>query len=251
MSRLSNSEARAQLQSDILNIFHSNDWKDTDDFSVKLTAKIMSEKATSKHDIRRSIDSIRTTFFRANAISKEKVLRTLFETLSESLPSYVYNASDRLMVSDLFLEIRKISDEVAEGRLSSFQKDERTLQDNLRHVFRSKHASIPRRTHDSSKEVADLEKFVLNLNGRNLSFAVVVKGYKSIKKPKLTWEDLAHQITKARRANPDHILVMSAKEPVDELITSIEEYNEDISRPGCVIFIPPLDMTRIFVANGF
>lgn len=251
MSKLSESEARAQLQSDILNIFHSNDWKDPDDFSVKLTANIIAEKATSKHDISRSINSIRTTFFRANTVSKDKVLETLSEALTESLPSYVYNASDRLMVSDLFPEIEKISDEVAEGRLGDFQKDERTLQDNLRHIFRRKHASLARRTHDSSKEVADLEKFVLNLNGRKLSFAVVVKGYKSIKKPKLTWEDVAHQITKARRANPDHILVMSAKEPVDELITSIEEYNQDISRPGCVIFIPPLDMTRVFVANGF
>jgi hypothetical protein len=250
MSKLSESQARAQLQSDIMNVFHSNDWKDMDDFSVRLTAKIVSEKVTSEPQIRKSINSIRTTFFRANTISKEKVSQTLFESLSSNLSSYVYTTSDILMVTDVFPEISKISDDVAEARLSDFQKDERTLQNNLRWVFRKKHVSLAKRTHDSSKEVADIEKFVLNLKGRKLTLAVVVKGYKSIKKLKLTWEDLAHQITKARRGNPDHILIMSAKEPVDELITSIEEYNEDISRSGCVIFIPPLDMTRIFVANG-
>ncbi len=222
-----------------------------DDFSVKLTAKIMSEKATSQPQIRKSIDSIRTTFFKANTISKENVSKTLFESLSGSLPPYVYTTSDRLMVTDIFPETSKISDDVAEARLSDFQKDERTLQNNLRQVFRKKHASLAKRTHDSAKEVADIEKFVLNLNGRKLTLAVVVKGFTSTKKPKLTWEEIAHQIFKARRANPDHILVVSAKEPVDELITNIEEYNEEISRPGCVIFIPPLDMVCIFIANGF
>jgi hypothetical protein len=222
-----------------------------DDFSVKLTSKIMSEKATSEPQLRKSIDSIRTTFFRANTISKEKVSQTLFLSLSRSLPSYVYTTSDRLMVNDLFPEISKIPDDVAEARLSDFQKDERTLQDNLRRVFRKKHASLANRTHDSAKEVADIEKFALTLNGRKLTLAVVVKGFKSTKKPRLTWEDIAHQIFKARRADPDHILVVSAKDPVDELVTNIEEYNDDISRPGAVIFIPPLDMVRIFIANGF
>jgi hypothetical protein len=223
-----------------------------DDFSVKLTAKLMSEKATSQPQIRKSIDAIPSTFFKANTVSKEKVSKTLFESLSASLPSYVYNASDILMVTDIFPETSKISDDAAEARLSDFQKDERTLQNNLRKVFRKRHASLAKRTHDSSKEVADIEKFVLNLNGRKLTLTVVVKGFKSTKstKQKLTWEDIAHQIFKATRAHPDHVLLVSAKEPVDELITNIEEYNEQISRPGCVIFIPPLDMVRIFVANG-
>jgi hypothetical protein len=234
-----------------MNLFHNNDWNDIDDFSLKLTSRIMSDQATSKPQIGKSIDSIRTDFFRANTVSKEDLAQALFETLGDRLPCYVYTASDRLMVKDLFPEITKIPEEVAEARLSDFQKDERTLQNNLRQVFRKKHVSLAKRTHDSSKEVGDIEKFTMNLDGRKLTFTVVVKGYKSTKKSKLTWEDIAYQITKARRANPDHILIVSAKEPVDELVTNIEEYNEDISRQGCVIFIPPLDMTRIFVANGF
>jgi len=250
MSILSESEARAQLQSDIMNLFHKNDWDDIDDFSVKLTSRMMSDQATSKPKIRKSIDSIRTNFFTVNTVSKEDVAQALFKTLGDDLPSYVYTASDRLMVKDIFPEIIKVTDEVAESRLNDFQKDERTLQDNLRRVFRKKHVSLAKRTHDSSREVGDIEKFTMNLKGRKLTFTVVVKGHKSTKKSKLTWEDIAHQITKARRANPDHILVVSAKEPVDELVTSIEEYNKDISRQGCVIFIPPVDMTRIFVANG-
>ena len=168
-----------------MNTFHSNDWKDMDDFSVKLTAKIMSDKATSEQQLIKSVNSIPTMFFRANTISKAKVSQTLFEVLGKSLPSYVYNQSDRLMVIDIFPEISKIRDEVAEKRLDEFQKDERTLQNNLRPVFRRKHASLAKRTHDSSKEVADIEKFTLNLNGRKRTFSVVVKGYKSTKDPKL------------------------------------------------------------------
>jgi hypothetical protein len=251
LARLSEPEGKAQLLSDILNTFHSNNWVDNDDFSVKLTSRIVSEKAASENQIRAAFDSIRTNFFRENKIAKERVAKVLSNALGKDLPRYVYSSSDRMSIGEIFPEISGTSDRDAESRLPDFQKDEQTLQDNFREIFRRKGASLPKRTRDSPQEVADIEQFVLKIAGRNVTFAVVVKGYKSIKKSKLRWEDIAYQITRARLADPDHILLISAKEPVDGLITNVEKYNIDISRPGCVIFIPPLDMTRILVSNQF
>lgn len=248
--KLSETEARAQLQSDILGIFHNNEWKDYEDFSVKLTTQILSDKATSLDDLRKAMESIKTIFFQANNISKNKVCQVLFVALSEHLSSYVYS-NDLITVNEIFPEIEKTSDIKAECRLKDFQKDEQSLQKAFRQIFRNKKASLPKRDRDSALEVADIEHFVLDVSGRKLTFAVVVKGFKSTGKSKLRWEDIAYQVTRANQANPDHILAISAKEPVDGLLTNIANYNKDISRVGCVLFVPPLDMARILVSNGF
>jgi len=252
MPTLSEVEARAQLLSRILDVFHSNRWNDIDDFSIRLTTEFMTRRATTKDQVEESLKAVSTTFFQINHASLKYVATALIDTLGNDLPTYTYAAFDRVTLTQILPEITRISDRDAELRLNDFQGDERILQNNLRQIFRKKEASLPKRTHDSSKEVADIEKFLLNINGKITSFTVVVKGYKSTGgKSKLTWADIAHQVTKARRANPDHILVVSAMEPVDELITNVEEYNIDIGRPGCVIFVPPIDMTRIMISNGY
>lgn len=251
MPTLPEPEARAQLLSRILDIFHSNDWNDLDDFSIRLTTELMARQATTIGSIEQSLNAISTTFYRNNHVSTNEVATALFDTLGDNLPAYVYTTSDRITVSEIFPEIDETSDIEAEKRLRDFQGSERLLQDNLRKILRRKKATLAKRSGDSVKEVGDIEEFLINIKDKKTSFTVVVKGYKSTGKSKLTWEDIAHQVTKARRANPDHILIVSAKEPVDELITSIEEYNIDIGRLGCVIFIPPLDMARIMISNGF
>jgi hypothetical protein len=82
--------------------------------------------------------------------------------------------------------------------------------------------------------------------------SVVVKGYKSIKgSTKLNHEAISHQIERAfQRGKPDHIILASALEPVDGLISSLEEYADSVGRPNLITLIPPLDLTKILLAYG-
>jgi len=252
MAGLSESEARAQLLSAILNIWQEKHWLDSDDFAVRLTSELMSRRAMSKKAISAIISSIQTTFYRANKVAKIDVVDAIADGIGNRIEVYVSAGRlQRITLKELFPKTEMIDEKKAEQRLRDFQGPEKNLQDMLRVIFRRRGAPLPKRGHDSVKEVADIEYFVLEIDHAKATFAVIVKGFRSTGKKKLTWKDIAHQVTKARRGNPDFILVFSAIEPVDELITSIEEFNNDISKPGCVMFVPPVDSARVLIASGF
>ena len=82
------------------------------------------------------------------------------------------------------------------------------------------------------------------------TFAAVVKGYKSIRGKSVTWEDIAHQIVKAyNRTNPDHILLVLAKNPSDSLISEFIQYGKSIGKPNLVILCEPVCLAMFLKAR--
>jgi hypothetical protein len=61
---------------------------------------------------------------------------------------------------------------------------------------------------------------------------------------KLNWESISHQMTKAYETKPNYILVLSAREPVDGVITQMMHYAESVGNKNLVIFAPPLDVAK-------
>jgi hypothetical protein len=54
---------------------------------------------------------------------------------------------------------------------------------------------------------------------------------------------------KAYRGKPDHILLVSAKDPSDGVLTHLQEYAESVGNPELILFLPPLDLARLFIAH--
>ncbi len=102
---------------------------------------------------------------------------------------------------------------------------------------------MTQRGKDSPLEVVDLEHFEMKINGRGFGFTVVVKRYNSLS-GKVRWKDTSYQITKAYRTHPDYILVVSAREPVDGVVSEIKLYSKDVGNSNLVLFIPPLDVLK-------
>jgi hypothetical protein len=120
----------------------------------------------------------------------------------------------------------------------------------LRRALRSKGASpIPKRGKDSPLEIADVEHFRMAIAGRTLTFVAVVKGFRSVRGARLSWENIAHQISRAYSAtHPDYILLMTAKEPKDGLITLLAQYARDVENPNLMIFVTPTDVAKFLKA---
>jgi len=170
----------------------------------------------------------------------------------KELPAYlkeigVATSLGSLSFSELFPEIKGVDPAKAEepaGKLETLE--ERKIQDALRSALRDKGATnMVQRKSDSSLEVCDLEDFVLKISGRDTSFTVVVKGYKSLKHPKVRLEDISHQIMKAFDGTfPDYILLVLAKPPVDGVITTLVRYGESVGNRDLVILVDSIDLTR-------
>jgi hypothetical protein len=143
-----------------------------------------------------------------------------------------------------------ISDKEAEAHVPEIRGKEESLRNGLARIFRDLGATpIPKRGKDSALEVVDIGPFRMKIKNTVFRISVVVKGFNSVRAPKLNHEDVAHQIERAfQRGKPDHIIIASAKEPVDGLITTLEEYAESVGRPNLITFIPPLDFTKILLA---
>ncbi len=94
-------------------------------------------------------------------------------------------------------------------------------------------------------EVADLEHFYLEVKGVKFSFSAVVKGFRSLSATKMNWESISYQITKAYETRPDYILLLSAKEPVDGVITRMVDYGKSVGNRHLVIFAPPMDVAKL------
>lgn len=111
--------------------------------------------------------------------------------------------------------------------------------------LREKNATnIVERKSDSSLEVADIEDFTLKIKGKPLSFSAVAKGFKSVKKKTIVFEDIAHQILKANETHPDHLLLIVAKPLADTVITNLVNYGTDCGNRNLVIIMDAVSLAR-------
>ena len=151
----------------------------------------------------------------------------------------------------IFPEIKRVKDNVLESAHDKLRMPEAKLQDLIRHGFRKIGASpIPFRAKDSPNEIADIEFFRVRIGKRLTSFAVVVKGFNSIPGKRLSWEDISHQVTKAQMlGKPDHVMVISAKEPKDTVVTYLTMYGQAVENPNLVVFVPPRELLRFILSS--
>jgi hypothetical protein len=153
---------------------------------------------------------------------------------------------------DIFPEINAIS--IDEGKISAIslvRLPESSIQEALVDSLREKNATNCReRTKDTVLEVADLEHFSLGILGTPRTFATVVKGYKSVSGKTVTWENVAHQIIKAyNRTNPDHVLLVLAKNLADSVTSELVQYGKSIGNENLVVIADPLTVARFLKAR--
>jgi hypothetical protein len=247
---LSKTQAKARTLSRVLDFLNRHHWQDSDDFSLRLVdriAPIISTEYLSYSSLF-SATKTKTCFFVVNHVSR-KVFCTLFiKELSPYLKEIgVATNLGSLSFSKLFPEILSVNPDKAEELLPKLKHlEERKIQDAFRYVLREKGATnMVRRKSDSSLEVADLEDFVLKIGERDVSFTSVIKGYKSVKHPKIGLGDISHQIMKAFNGTfPDYILLVLAKSPVDGVITNLTRYGESVGNRNLIVLMDPIDLTR-------
>lgn len=259
MKSLNNEEnVKSRIRSTIWDFLNTNKWKDTDDFSLDFSDKIydtLLQSCLSSENLLKILSNLRTIFFRVNKISKKQFADLLLSDIGRQLKTIAAEARAEIYIEpkEIFPKMNTIEEVHAKKCVEMIKGEEKFLQDSLRSILREEGASpIPQRERDTAQEVADIEFFKIKLGNRKLRFAVVVKGFKSVSGKTLTWKDIAHQVMRAyQRGKPDHVILASAKEPTDGLITSLEEYAQSIDRPGLVIFIPPVDLTKILLTYGY
>ncbi len=230
-----------------------------DDFSIRLTDEIYScltNLDVNITEIEKIIGKVKTNFFIVNKLRRTSFIDLIISELEPSLKELMEKVirETYLTPATIFPKMNSISDEEAEANIDKIKGKEELLRSGLAKILRELGANpIPKRGKDSALEVADIELFRMKLKGTMSRLSVVVKGYESIRgSTKLNHEAIAHQIERAfQRGKPDHILLVSAMEPVDGLITSLEEYAASVGRPNLISFIPPLDFTKILLAYGF
>lgn len=234
----------------VLNPILSRGWKDYDSFSSKLTRHIIKSDPHSKKELITAIKSFESSFFGLNKIDADVIigvvpLDEILDLLSD------YREVGPLTFSDIFQETLSVT--IAEGKktianLAVLPEDK--IQETLVDSLREKNATNCRgRAKDTSLEVADLEHFSVNISGKATTFSSVVKGFKSVSGKTVTWEDIAHQVTKAYRTRPDHILVVLAKNPADSVISELVQYGVSIKKPNLVVLCDPLELSRFLKAR--
>ncbi len=196
--------------------------------------------------------SFSSPFFKLNQVEKEAFIRALpSEQILESIQRHA--ALKPLTFIDVFIETSRVGIDEAKKLVANLRTiDERVIQNAIRDSLREKNATNPaERKHDSPLEVADHEHFSLKVNGVNVSFAVVVKGYKSVSGATTTWKDIAHQVMKAfNRTKPDHVLLVLAKNPADSVISEATEYGRSVGNIGLAIVCDPLNLARFLKARN-
>lgn len=235
---------KIELLNIVLNYIGSRGWTNYDNFAEEFTERIISSFQAEDYNWPKIISKTPNTFFRLNSITKKSFLTAGLIQKIESVWQREFILI--LNFNSIFPEINEISDEEASEFVDKIDIPEIKIQNALRKAFRSKGASpIPRRGKDSPLEIADIEHFRLKIAGKILTFAVVVKGSDSVKHVRLSWQDVAHQITRPFSAtHPDYILLITAKEPKDGLVTALTRYGQDVGNPNLVIFVPPMDLAK-------
>jgi len=247
---LNKNQAKARILSQVLDLLNRCHWQDTDDFSLRFVDKVAPAISTGELPYSAVLSATRTKtgFFIVNHISRETFCTAFVKELGPYLREIgVATNLGSILFSDLFPEIRRVDSREAEELLPKLESlDERKIQDALRGALREKGATnMVSRKNDGSQEVADLEHFVLKINGRDTSFACVVKGFKSLPAAQTRFKDIAHQIVKAYNGTfPDYILLVLAKQPVQSVITSLTRYAESVDKKDLVIQVDPIDLTR-------
>lgn len=246
-------ETKSRLRSLVWSCLRRNRWRDDDDFSLRFADElfeVMAQSEPTAEAIRSRVAHLRTNFFTLNRVSRSDFLHAIEEEVLPHLQGmFASSSATAVLPRDIFPEIDTVPIEVQPPG-DKLDIPERQIQDFLRKILRAKGASpVPFRGRDSALEVADIEHFRFPLGGRRASFAIVVKGFRSIPAQKLRWEDVAHQITKAFRTKPDYILLVSAKEPVDGLVTQFQEYAGSVGNPHLIVFFGPADLLRLLAAH--
>lgn len=243
-------EIEIHVLSEILRIMSTNGCEDKDDFASNLSEIYVDSISSQDRDSEflKNALRIRTNFFKVNKIKKLTFLIMIVKILSKKSIKAPFDSGIDLPLSflDIFPQITKIK------QVSNIEKKlnmaESIIQNALRDAFREKGSSrMINRGKDSSLEVADLEHFNLKIKEKNHSFTAVVKGYNSISGKKLSWEDVSHQIMKANRTRPDYILLVTAKEPKDSVISEIQTYCNDVNKPNLVVFVTPLELAKFLI----
>ena len=155
--------------------------------------------------------------------------------------------------ADVFSETNNVSIDEGKKLVSNLANvPEHTIQEALLDSLREKNATNCRgRTKDTVLEVADLEHFSLEVKSTPRTFAVVAKGYDSVKGKTTTWEDIAHQVIRAyNRTNPDHILIVLAKNPTDSVVSELVQYGKSVGNENLAVIADPLTVVRFLKARN-
>ncbi len=244
-----NQQLKIKLLNIVLNYIYNRNWVNYDDFANRFTDDTLEEFNNGNFELEKVLKP-NSSFFRLNSITKDKFLAgNLPEKLLESWRKGTANFLPILTFTDIFPEVASVLDSRVKEKVERLDVPEDRIQEVLRDALRERGASpIPRRSKDTVLEIADLEHFYLEIKGRRFSFSAIVKGYKSLYK--LNWESISHQITKAYQTRPNYLLLLSAREPVDGVITLMTDYGKSVGNNNLIIFIPPMDLAKFLKWRG-
>jgi hypothetical protein len=248
----SRQQTEITVLSEILRHFRQEGHTDHDNYGSRLAATYVDSLLGRENcdDFCRRASKIRTNYFKANRTKKLQFLVAIYGRLGRrSITAPEQVGLPPLSLADIFPEILLTADSHISNIDEKLDLDETVIQNALRAVFREKGAApIPRKFKDSPLEVADIEHFNLKMGSATHSFTIVVKGLNSLgKKRKVNWEDIAHQVTKAYNTQPDYVIVATAAEPVDRLITEMTLYAKSVGKPNLIVFVPPMDLAKFLI----
>ncbi len=235
----------------LLNLVLARGWTDYDNFSSKLSFCIVKALPHSKNELVAVVKSFHCPFFTLNKLERNRFIEIL--PVSEILGLFAkYVEISPISFQDVFSETSKVSVDEGKTLVTKLENvSESTIQEDLVDSLREKNATNCRgRGKDTVLEVADLEHFSMNVHGTPRSFSTVAKGYKSVSGKTITWENIAHQILKAyNRTNPDHVLVVLAKNPADSVISELVQYSKSIGNENLVVMADPITLARFLKAR--
>jgi len=198
-----------------------------------------------------TVKAFQSPFFKLNNVDREKFAENFpTQEILDTLGKYAEIGPITFL--DIFTEANNISIDEGKKLVSELEDiSERVIQDTIRDSLREKNATNPyERKHESALETADHEHFSLEVKGILRTFAGVVKGYKSVSGKTVTWKDVAYQIIKTYdRTNPDHILLVLAKNPVDSLVSELVQYGKSVGNPDLVVICDPVNLVRFLKAR--
>lgn len=257
------------IQDIVLEYILSNYWKDYQHFVRTVSERILKARPVDETSLIKTLNRLSHPFFSFNGISKKTFIdqfpaKAIIHRI-KNMPKpttvrqkiIVIHSQPRkkkrssVTFVQIFPEISQVDLNTAKSLVNSLDIPERIIQDALRDALREKGATnMVERKSDSSLEVADLEDFTLNVKGRSYSFTAVVKGYRSIKNSKVSFEHVAHQIIKANDTNPDHILLVLAKPLKDGVITRLVKYGKDCGNRNLIILVDQINLSKFLRVRG-
>lgn len=248
MSNQFQNQIKIKILNVVQNYVQSHDWINYDNFADDFTDEIIEQFGIRNFDLVKILDKTKGSFLQLNEIKKEQFLNETFaKSLLKSWNKIIQYDVPVCRFTDIFSELSQISDKDVIPLQDKLKIAESIIQTALRDAFRENGATpIAQRGKDSPLEVADLEHFDVRVKNVDFSFSTVVKGYNSLP-GKMRWKDIAHQITKAYRTHPDYIVVVSAREPKDDVISEMKLYAKDVGNSNLILFVPPIDLLKFLL----